>query len=51
MERQEAAEDVCWALLLVMGFDGLEDVPMAWRPVLAEPLEKWLATEAPTGVV
>jgi hypothetical protein len=47
-KRRDAAEEVCWALLLMMGLD-LLPIPKEERPLLAEPMQKWADLAAATG--
>lgn len=44
--RRDQAEEVCWSIMLMMELGGLE-IPMEWRPILADPMGEWarLATE------
>jgi hypothetical protein len=39
-EQNEAADKVCWTLILLMSFGGL-DLPNDEREIIAEPMEKW----------
>jgi hypothetical protein len=39
-ERYKAAEDVCWTLILMMAFGGL-DLPDIEREWLGERMQKW----------
>jgi hypothetical protein len=48
-QRRAAAEQVCWALLIMMELGGLDGVPMDWRPFLTEPLTEWLDLAVDTG--
>jgi hypothetical protein len=40
-QRRDAAEEVCWRILILMGIGALEDVPMRLRDLVAEPMQKW----------
>lgn len=50
-KRRKAAEDVCWTLMLMMALGGLDDVPMEWRPLLADSLQSWADIAVDTGVM
>lgn len=39
-QRRDAAEEVCWTLMLMMELGGLE-IPMEWRKFLSPPMDKW----------
>jgi hypothetical protein len=39
-KRLKAAEEVCWTLILMMAFGGL-NLPDDERQILANPMEKW----------
>jgi hypothetical protein len=48
-QRRYAAEEVCWSLMLMMELGGLEQIPLEWRKLLADPLEKWAKLCEETG--
>ena len=48
-ERLEAAEGVCWSLILAMSVGGL-DIPMEDRQFLAQPMEKWVSKAVKCGL-
>lgn len=48
--RRDAAEEVCMAVILMMGLGGLE-IPLEWRRMLGEPMEKWAELAAETGTL
>lgn len=51
-ERLAAAEEVCWALMVMIGLgEGLEEMPLEWRPWLGEPLQKWAHLAVETGIL
>ena len=47
-QRRLAAEEVCWALMLMMQL-GLLEIPVGDRKILAEPMEKWAKLCVETG--
>lgn len=47
-KRRDAAEEVCWAVLLMMGFDLLA-IPKEERAMLGEPMQKWADLAEATG--
>lgn len=40
-QRRDAAEEVCWSILLAIELGGLEGVEPAWRKFIGEELQKW----------
>lgn len=50
-KRRSAAEEACWALMLALALGGLEDVPIEWRPLIADPLQRWADLAVQTGVM
>jgi hypothetical protein len=46
--RREAAEEVCWSLLIMMDLGGL-DIPLEWRKYLADSMEPWVDLAVRTG--
>lgn len=48
-KRRKAAEEVCWALMLMIGLGGLDEVDLEWRKMLGEPMEKWADLAVETG--
>ena len=49
-KRRDAAEEVCFTLLIMMGLGGL-DIPKEWREFLAPPMQAWADVAAETGVI
>jgi hypothetical protein len=49
-KRKEAAEEVCWALMLMMDLGGL-DIPMEWREELGKSMEEWVELAVQTGIM
>lgn len=49
-ERLEAAEDVCWTLLMMMALGGLE-LEQEWRDYLTGSYEKWTDLAVATGIM
>ena len=39
--RRDAAEEVCWELMIAIPLGGMDDVEVGWRKLIAEPLQKW----------
>lgn len=48
--RLEAAEEVCWTLLLMMALGGLE-IPQEWRDYLYGSYGKWTDLAVDTGIL
>lgn len=46
--RRDAAEEVCWTLMLMMSIGTLE-IPLEDRPFLGEPVDKWAGLAVATG--
>lgn len=49
-ERLEAAEKVCWSLMVMMNFGGLE-LDIEWRRFLAEPMQEWVDLAVSTNIM
>lgn len=49
-DRLKAAEDVCWALLLLMHIGEMK-IPQSDREFLGDPMQKWADLAASTGVL
>lgn len=47
-QRRAAAEEVCWALVVMMGLGGLE-IPMEWRKYLGNVMDPWVELAVQTG--
>lgn len=39
--RRDAAEEVCWDLVLAINLGGLNDVEDGWRKMIGDSLGKW----------
>lgn len=48
--RLEAAEEVCWTLLMMMALGGLE-IPQEWREYLNRTYEPWSDLAVETGIM
>jgi hypothetical protein len=40
-QRRDAAEDVCWSLLIAIELGGLNEVEDGWRKMIGTELGKW----------
>lgn len=49
--RMAAAEEVCWTLLLMMGFGLLPVEEQAGRDMLADPMMQWADKAVATGLM
>lgn len=49
-KRRSAAEDVCWAIMLMMSLGGLE-IDQEWKDFLAKPMQAWADLAAETGIL
>lgn len=49
-QRRDAAEEVCWGLLLLMGIGGF-DIPQSERDFISPYLEIWADLAVDTGVM
>lgn len=48
-QRRSAAEEVCWALMLMVNLGGLDGMDLDWRKYLADPLLSWCDLAVATG--
>jgi hypothetical protein len=48
-QRRYAAEEVCWSLMLVMQLGGMDEIPLEWRKLIADPLMEWCKLCEATG--
>lgn len=47
-QRRDAAEEVCWCLMLMMQLGGLE-IPVEWRKFLGPSMDRWADLCVETG--
>jgi hypothetical protein len=49
--RRDAADEVCFTLLLMMELGGLDIKDKGWREFLGKPMEKWADLAVDTGIL
>lgn len=48
-QRRSRAEEVCWSLMLALNLGGLDEIPLEWRSLIADPLQAWCDLAVKTG--